>query len=68
MNPALQPSEQYREMAEAIVRNAPDVRDFLSKCKDCGLPAEDRIAAHEAHVEFATKFLRNFFPDATPGY
>lgn len=65
MNPALQPAPQYKEMAEAIVRNAPDVRDYLQKCKACGLPADDRIEAHEAQVEFATKFLRNFFPDAT---
>lgn len=60
----LQPADEYRIMAQAHLANAPEIRDFLEKCKACGLPTHDREDALNAQCEFCTNFLQQFFPDA----
>jgi hypothetical protein len=60
---ALRPSQPYLEMAKAVCEGAPAFRDFLLKCESCGLPSKDRMDAHEAQVDFCTKFRQAFYPE-----
>lgn len=61
--PALQPPPEYRDMAIQVLANAPAIAEFLNRCEGCGLPVADKRAELEGHVEFATNFLRSFFPE-----
>jgi len=61
--PALQPAPNYRELAQSVLDNAPAVRNFLVACANCGLPADERIRAHEQAVQFAQAFIHNFYPN-----
>ena len=62
--PALVPPPQYAEMAKSVITNSLGIHEFLNACEACGLPVQDRRDTLNQQVDFATKYLKNFHPDA----
>lgn len=55
-------TEKHYQACDKALRDCGEIRSDLEKCRDCGLPTEEREERLRFLEEFASKIIQQFFP------
>lgn len=55
-------SDEHRQLLEKLIKSTAETREYLIKCKTCGVDVDREIKTNDEQAAIAQSFLDQFFP------